>query len=361
MKSNDYIYISSVNESRGNKMLAEIGLKGGSITRLQFNDEDKLWQNPTKVWPRKEKLDRGMSNQPSPILFPSAGSLKNLKEYDDGTFTKKEAGNKHGYLIDDIFYFDNTTGYFYNGKFYPMSKHGFARLCKFNLIEYSNDRCVLRLDSSYKTLKYFPFNFKLDVMYKMVDYGIDIEYKLKNTGNEVLPFNIGDHPGFALKKPVENYYLEFDNNKNAYAEYLDINGIKKVVYVDEDNRLGLNREMFSDKKDAVRLYNIDAKKVSLCDKANFGMKKPEVIYDIDSDSLVLWSADPDGLLCIEPWYAKKGLFSDIEANMKNGNIKTLKPNEEFSYKRRMRFPDEEYAYKSMVTKDALTKRLTYSK
>lgn len=361
MKTNDYIYISSVNESRGNKMLAEIGIKGGSITRLQFNDNDKLWRNPTLVWPRKEKLERGITTQPAPILFPSAGSLKNLKEYDDGSFVKKDLGNRQGYLIDDIFYSENTTGYFYNNKFYPMSKHGFARLCKFNLIGYCNDRCLLRLNSSYKTKKYFPFDFSLDVMYKMADYGIDIEYKLKNTGTVDLPFNMGDHPGFALDKPVENYYLYFDKNTNTYAEYLDRNGNKQTIYVDEDNRLPLNREMFSDRKEAVRIYNLEAKKVSLCDKYNYSFNKPELIYDIDSDSVVLWSADPEGLLCIEPWYAKRGLFNDIENNIENGNIKTLKPNEEFTYKRRMRFPDEEYAHKSIITKRALTKRFTQSK
>ena len=361
MKSNDYIYISSINEFRGNRVLAEIGLKGGSITRLQINDENKLWDNSTFVWPREEKVKRGVATQPAPILFPNVGSLKNLSEYDDGSFIKTEVGSKQGYLINDIFYSDKTTGYFYEGKFYPMSKHGFARLCKFGLVSYYNDRCLLRLNSNYKTKKYFPFDFSLDVMYKTVDCGIDIEYKLKNTGTVNLPFNIGDHPGFALDKPVENYYLKFDQNYDGFAEYFDSFGKRKTIYVDECNRLPLFREMFSDKKKSVTIHNLDAKKVSLFDKFSCNHNKPELIYDVDSDKLVLWSADPDGFLCIEPWYAKRGLFSDIENNMEKGNIKILEPGEEFKYKRRMRFPDNDYASKMEVAKRALTKRITYGK
>lgn len=341
--NNDYIYISTVNNFTGNTTCAEIGLKGGSITGLSFNELDLLWQNEKQLWPRKEKIEKGATNQPAPILFPIAGSLNKLSSYKDNNLKLKKINfsGKNGYLINDRFYEEDTKGYFYDGKFYPMEQHGFARNSMFEVIEYYNDRCLLRLNSNDDIKKQYPFDFQFDVLYKIVNNGINISYTIRNTGNKVMPFNIGDHPGFKLNSHVDNYYLQFDNNNNTYVRYNEKEKTPIVKYLDDNNRLYLNSGMFKNRK-AIRMYNVSSKTVSLNNKNE---NKPTVIYDIESDNLLLWTADTNGLLCIEPWYAESGLFNDFDSNLENGKIKMLLPQEEFSYSRRMRFPDSYYSNK----------------
>ena len=70
--------------------------------------------------------------------------------------------------------------------------------------------------------------------------------------------------------------------------------------------------MFNNRQ-MVKLYNVSATKVGLCDKfKSYGIESPELTYDISSDALVLWTPDTNGLLCIQPWYAKEGSFNNME-------------------------------------------------
>ena len=347
----DYIYISNINEFTGSTTCAEIGLNGGNITRLQINDIDMMWQNKSQVWPRKEKIDNGALNQPAPILFPIAGSLKSLSSYDTSSFEQVDVDGEIGFLIDGNFYRADTKGYFYDGKFYPMNQHGFVRESMFEVIDYYNDGCLLRLKSNDVTKKQYPFEFQLDVLYKVVTGGIDINYIVKNTGDKIMPFNIGDHPGFQLDNSVDNYYLQFENNDNTYASYNN----SEHSYVDENNKLYLTSEMFENRQ-AVRLFNVSSDKVALCKKGKGNIKDKIVsIYDVQADNLLLWSADVNGLLCIEPWYANDHLFDNINENIANGKIKTLMPDEEFSFSRRMRFPDDHYMNKLNAVMKVKTK------
>ena len=84
-----------------------------------------------------------------------------------------------------------------------MNQHGFVRESMFEVIDYYNDGCLLRLKSNDVTKRQYPFEFQLDVLYKVVTGGIDINYIVKNTGDKIMPFNIGDHPGFQLDNSVE--------------------------------------------------------------------------------------------------------------------------------------------------------------
>ena len=349
----DVISIKNNSDLADSSVKVDISLKGGSITRIVYNDEDRIWQNENFVWPSKKKVSSGVATVPSPILFPVAGKLKTLGEVAGDSFERVETEDLKGYSIDDIFYDEKTTGYFYKDKFYPMVKNGFARLCKFKLMRRLDDECMLRLTSGYKTMKSYPFDFQLDVLYKAIENGVDISYTIKNTGEEVLPFNLGDHPSFAIDKEIDRYYLLFDENENGYAEYVDSEGQKRRVEIDEDNRLPLNKDMFNNRQ-MVKLYNVSATKVGLCDKfKSYGIESPELTYDISSDALVLWTPDTNGLLCIQPWYAKEGSFNNMEKGIASGSVKTLQPGEEFSCSRRICFGDSN----SPIRDNSLQKKL----
>ena len=335
----DVISIRNSSDLTDSTVKIDISLKGGSITRIVYNKEDRIWQNENFVWPSRRKISSGIATGPSPILFPIAGKLKTLAEVKDIPLEKVETDTVKGYSIDDIFYDEKTTGYFYKGKFYPMVKNGFARLCKFQLMRRLEDECMLRLTSGYKTMGSYPFDFQLDVLYKAIENGVDISYVVKNTGDEVLPFNLGDHPSFAIDKNIDRYYLLFDKNEDGYAEYTDEKGKLQKVEIDDDNRLPLSKEMFVNRQ-MVKLYNVSASRVGLCDKfKSYGTESPELTYDISSDSLVLWTPDTNGLLCIQPWYAKEGSFNDMEKGIASGSVRTLQPGEEFSCSRRICFGD----------------------
>ena len=86
-----------------------------------------LWQGNPDVWYGQ-----------SPILFPIVGKVLN-------------------------------NSYKYNGKDYTIEKHGFARKRKFKLVKMSNDSITMSLKSDEKTLEVYPFNFELNITYKIKD------------------------------------------------------------------------------------------------------------------------------------------------------------------------------------------------
>ena len=116
-------------EIKNSFIKAKIKSFGAELNSLQKieNDFEYIWQADSKYWARH-----------SPVLFPIVGRLK----YDS---------------------------YFYKGKKYSLSQHGFARDKEFELIK--NDE---------KTLKNYPFLFELNISYKLEKTKLIISYKVKN-------------------------------------------------------------------------------------------------------------------------------------------------------------------------------------
>lgn len=249
--------------------IKELGAELCSLNKAN-SDIEFIWQADKNYWARH-----------SPILFPIVGKL-----------------------LDDE--------YIYEDKIYSMSQHGFARDSLFKVFEQSEDFIVFRLESSADTLKVYPFEFILDIGYRLEKNTLIISWRVENKSKSKMLFSIGAHPAFNWPlndSQKEDYFLEFEDTKELERLPLTSDGIsneKDIITLDE-NKLLLNEKLFSD--DAIVIENLKNKKLSL--KNRNDDLKVEVEFE-NFPYLGIWSK-PNGapFICIEPW---QGVADFIEHN-----------------------------------------------
>lgn len=234
--------------------------------------QEYLWNGNAEFWGRR-----------SPVLFPFVGAVKDKQ-------------------------------YKYKGKTYPMGQHGFARDMEFvkMMPQKSKEEMWFELKSNQETLAKYPFEFSLQIGYRLEGKSIKIMWRVCNLGKENMHFSIGAHPAFLC--PIDSV------PRNEYYLYLD--GIKKEAELSViDATCGLigNTEVFTGfeeaeqgsyvkiadnlfDKDALILENHQTQKVSLCKPD----KTPYITVKFDAPLVGIWS--PAGKLapfvCIEPWYGR---------------------------------------------------------
>ena len=57
----------------------------------------------------------------------------------------------------------------YNNKTYSLNRHGFARDRNFDIIESSENKAIFSLKYDEETLKLYPFDFELQLIYTLND------------------------------------------------------------------------------------------------------------------------------------------------------------------------------------------------
>ena len=105
--------------------------------------------------------------------------------------------------------------YIFQGKTYHMDIHGFLPYDEMELVEQKADSLTLRLVSSPETRKQYPFEFTLDITWKLEGEKITITYQVKNTDDKKMYFGIGGHPGFQI--PIEKN-LKFEDYRIDFGE-----------------------------------------------------------------------------------------------------------------------------------------------
>lgn len=145
------------------KLKVEIERFGAELKSIvnKSTQQEYLWEADPAFW-----------GKTSPILFPFIGKL--------------EGG-----------------GFRYNGTFYEMDKHGFARDMDYQVVAQEKDSVVLAIEDTAVTLSKFPFPFRLEVAYSLEANSVSEQWKLYNKGGETMYFSMGGHPAFACPL-VEN-------------------------------------------------------------------------------------------------------------------------------------------------------------
>ena len=258
----------------GNEHLKIIISKKGAELQSIFNKQTQLeylWNGNPAFWSKR-----------SPILFPIVGTLKN-----------------------DIYY--------YNDKPYKLNRHGFARDMDFEIETPTASAVTFLLRSDETTLRNFPFEFELRVMYSLRENNLRVNYNVSNISNREMYFSVGGHPAF--KVPLvdgmgyDDYYLEFNEEETKPRWPISKDGLIEttpVPLLQQTNVLPLTKELFS--KDALVLKNPTSSIVSLkSDKSSHGLD-----FDFgDFPYLGIWAAKDADFVCIEPWC---GIADSVDTN-----------------------------------------------
>lgn len=225
-----------------------------------------MWYGDEKYWGRT-----------SPVLFPFVGSLKN-KEY------------------------------VWQGKKYPMGQHGFARDMEFAVTELTLDEIWFGLKSDAVTISKYPFEFALEIGYRLSENELFVKWRVRNTGNGEMYFSIGAHPAFIC--PVHG-----ESSKTGYK--IGFDGAEKMIHHGNTRDTGLSvsesiempldngkvtiTDTFFDRC-TYFFENRQTGGVTLYDT----LDKPIIKVTFDAPLFALWS--PEGknapFICIEPWYGR---------------------------------------------------------
>lgn len=255
----------------------EILHRGAELCTIRSQEKQYLWNGNPLFWGKH-----------SPILFPIVGTLKNNKYHTDG--------------IE-----------------FEMFRHGFARDFDFVLIENQDSKVVFELKSNVVTLKMYPFQFVLRVIYEIIDSEIKVSFEVHNKNNFKMPFSIGAHPAFALTSDIENYELEFENQETLTCFLLENDlltaNTEKIEL--QNKRLKLNYEMF--KNDALIFKELKSKKVTIIENN----KKLLQISFSDFKHLGIWTKKNAPFICIEPWLGYADLKNSKGDFFKKEEIQTI--------------------------------------
>ncbi len=247
---------------RNNKLSVAISSKGAELQSIINKDFglEYMWEGDPKFWGKK-----------SPVLFPVVGELRN-------------------------------NSYYYKGKTYQLSRHGFAREMEFMVTEQKENEITFTVDSNEETQKKYPFEFRFSLRYLLQNNELSVTFSVNNTGNKNLFFSVGAHPAFKVplvsETTFEDYYLQFDGVENIKRWPLSPGGLiadDTIPVLENTDKLQLNKSLFY--QDALVFKHIESKSVSiLSDKTPHGL----TVNFNGFPYLGLWSAKDANFVCIEP-------------------------------------------------------------
>ena len=252
---------------RNESLTLEIDAHGAEMKSLTDNrtGQEYLWCGDAAYWGRT-----------SPILFPLVGNYREKQSC-------------------------------FDGKWYSLSQHGFARDMDFELVSEKGDEIWFALEDSPETLEKYPFGFRLDLGYRLQGRAVEVLWKVTNKNDREMYFSIGGHPAFNCPlregEKQTDYRIGFDTCEPLTASVLDENGTvserTKVLEL-TDGMLQITDSLFDE--DALIVEHDQAHKVALYTPE--GEKYLEVRFE--APLFGIWS--PAGkhapFVCIEPWYGR---------------------------------------------------------
>ena len=240
---------------------AEVSARGAEMQSLRTNDgRDLLWDGDPAFWTGR-----------APILFPVVGLL-------------------------------NGGQYHYDGCTYTMPKHGFARGSEFAVTKQSDAAVTMRLAASDATRGAYPFDFTLDLTFRLDGAILQISAAIANHGGMPMPASFGFHP--ALRWPLPfgaertEHRIAFDNDEPEAVRRIGPDGLllpQSEPSPVTGRELALRDDLFSE--DALIFNAIRSRSV------NYGAPHGPQLRVTFGDFPVLgvWTKPGASFICIEPW------------------------------------------------------------
>ncbi|MCT9070952.1 aldose epimerase [Cupriavidus gilardii] len=250
---------------------------GGRLVRWIHRGTDILYWPDHADWSRPAKVRGG-----NPLLFPFIG-----RHFVDGEAGKWRDGN---------------------GVVRPMPQHGFARDLPFEIADCDPARSItMVLSDSDATRDAYPFSFRFEASYRLLEDGLEVTLAVRNAGREPLPFYAGHHFYFAvphelrgqcrLTMPPAEWLRQRPDGSLTAAEP------GEAVYALDDPRL---QDTF---------HRLHAPVAGACELAipssDGGNTGRAIRIDLDANgrtvpwqAVTTWSEREDSdFYCVEPWLA----------------------------------------------------------
>lgn len=261
-----------------NKILyVEIEPFGAEIRKVVHNGKDRMWSGDSNVW-----------SGVAPLLFPICSGLK-----------------------DDKFTID--------GKEYYLEKHGFAKKQLFTVEKADNISATFLLTENAETLKQYPWQFELRVIYTLKGNSIDVEYSVKNTSESTMYYSIGAHESYACDGSVEDYDIIFEKEETLYAYELDgsLLSHNRNIVLKDSKVLPLYEKYFE--IDALIFKDVKSRFATIRNRKTGESASVEFK---GFDYLLLWHKQFAPYLCIEPWAGIcPSVDSGYDITLKEGILK----------------------------------------
>lgn len=235
---------------------AQVSALGAELIRLQDRaGSDLLWNGDPAFWTGR-----------SPLLFPIVGEAM---------------GNRIRVA----------------GREYGIGRHGFARASTFALVSSGAAHCAWRLEASEATRRQYPFEFRLDVTYRIEAATLHMTAAVTNTGGIVMPASFGFHPALRWPlpygKPRAAHEIVFDRDEPAPIRR-PVDGLLSSATWPSPvraRRLALQDGLFED--GALVFDRLESRSVLYGEAVRVSF--PEMPH------LGIWTRSGAGFVCIEPW------------------------------------------------------------
>lgn len=223
------------------------------------------------------------------------------------------------------------------GKEYQMGRHGFARNSEFAVAERGEDYVVFELCENEETLKVYPFKFSFRIEHRLTERGFTTEYRVKNTGDGMLPYCVGAHTAFNCPmnegEKFEDYVLEFEKEEEASTILLSERGLFRNGDTEEmlsGKTLPLDHSVYA-RLDTVVFRGLNSKKVSLKHKeTGRGVQMEFEQFPM----IAFWTkgAEKAPYICLEPWHGCAGYENETGEFLDKPHVICLQPGESMSLK-----------------------------
>ncbi len=271
---------------KNDKMTVDILEFGAEMQRITAADgTEYLWHGDPQYWAGR-----------APVLFPNCGRMLN-------------------------------NVYYYEGKQYELSIHGFAKYYDFEVESATETEAVFFLKDNAETRKSYPFEFEFRVRYALEGDRIVIGYSIYNpSADKMLLASVGSHEAYACPEGLTAYDVVFEKEEPLNSHYVGA-GITHATYPVEapGGVLPLKDEYFA--IDALVFRNLQSKEVSVRNRET----GRGVTVNFDGiETLLIWTKPGAPFVCIEPWCGFP-CWEDFDGNLENKEgIRRIAPKDTYN-------------------------------
>lgn len=267
---------------------------GAELKSLMMDGREYIWPGNPEIW-----------KSSCPLMFPVCGGLKEDR-------------------------------YTYQGKSYPMTRHGFARTSLFAVEAMTDTQVVFLLKSGQETIAVYPFDFELRVRYTLEERSVRVEYRVKNLGAETMYFSIGSHEGYFTPEGIEDYDVLFPEKEtlNSYVLCGTILSDNQIPILREQNYLPLYEKYFM--IDTLVFKDLKSRSATLRNRKTGRAIRVEFP---DAQYFMIWHKPGAPYLCLEPWNGVADRLGSSFAIEEKEGINLLAAGEEYRNTHRITIVD----------------------